>query len=372
VTRKIRVLELLPTLRVNGLSIVVGILARGLDPARFEVEVACFDELGPLTDGLERDGFRVHFFQRRPGKDLRLAWKLARLLKRGRFDVLHAHNATAFFYGTLGAMLARTPHRVFTEHDRTFPSTPMRAKAHRFLHRKLDRVVTVASYLERALVEHEGFEPGRIEVIANGLHPAPFDDAPPRDATRRALGVEPDRRVVVCVARLDVVKNHAFLLDGFRGVVARCPQALLLLVGDGPLRSDLRSQARTLGISGEVRFLGLRDDVPAVLRASDVATLTSHSEGLSMSLIESLAARLPCVATAVGGNGEVVDDGRSGFLVAPGDVNALAEKTAILLEDAALRERMGAAGRAAFDARFSATAMVARYAKLFESALTAA
>ncbi|MBI1852941.1 MAG: glycosyltransferase [Planctomycetes bacterium] len=366
--RAIRVLELLPTLRVNGLSIVVGILARGLDPNRFEVEIACFDELGPLTAALERDGFRVHFFQRRPGKDLKLAWKIARLLRRGRFDCVHAHNATAFFYGTIGAILARTPRRIFTEHDRTFPSKPALAAAHRFLHRRVDRVVTVAAYLERALVEHEGFDPRRIEVIANGLHPGPFDDAPPRADTRRALGIAEDRVVLVCVARLDEVKNHAFLLEAFRDVAARLPKALLLLVGDGPLRTDLEARCRALGLCDAVRFLGIRDDVPALLRASDAVTLTSHSEGLSMSLIEALASRLPSIATAVGGNGEIVDDGVTGFLVAAGDGRTFADRATRLLSDAPLREKMGEAARRAFDARFSGAAMVARYTSLFERA----
>jgi glycosyltransferase involved in cell wall biosynthesis len=368
VKRPIRVLELLPTLRVNGLSIVVTILARALDPSRFHVQIACFDELGPLTEGVRRDGFAVHFIARRPGKDLALAWKLARLLRRERIDLVHAHNATAFFYGTLGAILARTPVRIFTEHDRTFPSKPLLARAHRLLHRRVDRVVTVAAYLREALVRHEGFDAARIEIVPNGIHPAPFDAAAPRGRTRAALGIDADQPVVLCAARLDAVKNHALLIDAFRRVVEGRPQALLLLVGDGPLREDLEARARERGIAGAVRFLGIREDVPALLRASDVAALTSHSEGLSMALIEALAASVPCVATAVGGNGEIVEDGSSGFLVPPGDVDALAERCERLLADGELRARLGAAARRTFEERFSAPAMIARYVDIFERA----
>ncbi len=364
--RPVRVLELLPTLQVNGLSILVATLARGLDRTRFQVEIACFDELGPLTERVKQDGFPVHFLPRRPGKDFGLARKLFRLHRERRIDLVHAHNATAFFYGTLAAMLSRTPMRIFTEHDRAFPSGWRLAATHRFLHRRIDRVVTVAAYLKRALVEHEGFDPDRIEVIPNGIDPAPFDSAPPREGTRRALGLEGDRLVVACVARLDPVKNHALLIDAFRGVLERLPRSVLLLVGDGSLRPDLEARARQLGMVDSVRFLGLRDDVPAILRASDAVTLTSHSEGLSMALIEGLAASLPCVATAVGGNEEIVDEGRTGLLVPPGDPARLASSFVRLLGDEPLRARMGAAARRAFEERFSAAAMVERYTSLLE------
>jgi glycosyltransferase involved in cell wall biosynthesis len=210
----------------------------------------------------------------------------------------------------------------------------------------------------------------RFVTVANGISPAPHTR--PRDAIRAELGVEPADPTVLTIGSLTAQKAQPDLLEAFAsGSVAR-PRARLLIAGDGPRRAELEARAAALGLGSRARFLGARLDAADLLVACDVFALSSTREGLSITLLEAMRAGRPCVATRVGGNPEAVADGVTGSIVPPRDPAALGAALGRLLDDRALAETMGAAGRERFAARFTAERMVRETESLYRDALARA
>jgi L-malate glycosyltransferase len=195
-----------------------------------------------------------------------------------------------------------------------------------------------------------------------------YRSAQSKASLRGRLGLRTDRRYIICVARFHRVKDHAMLLHAFAEVAASRPDVDLLLAGDGPLRSDLERMAGELGISARVRFLGVRDDVAALLQAADVFALTSVSEAASITLLEAMGSGLPVVVTNVGGNPEIVIDGEHGYLVARGDAGAAAQRLGELLDDEARAHAMGEAGRNRVRDEFQLDRTVSEYYRRYAAA----
>jgi len=211
----------------------------------------------------------------------------------------------------------------------------------------------VAGVLAAAGVPEE-----RIRVVHSGVEPP---EIPPgaRERVRAELVIEGDRTLIGTVAALTDHKGHRYLLEAIPPVVERHPEALFLLVGEGELRGELERQAGSLGLGSQhLRFLGQREDVPAILGALDLFVLPSHMEGLGTAIVDAQMAGLPVVATRAGGIPEIVLDGVTGLLAEPRDPACLAERILTMLDDAALRARLAGAGRRRAMEHFSADAMV--------------
>jgi glycosyltransferase involved in cell wall biosynthesis len=359
---RIRVMQLLQGLAIGGIERMVLDLVFACDPGRFEAQFCTFDRQGQLADQVASRGMPLHFRRRRGGIDAGFVLWLARLLRRERITILHAHNATALFYGAAATTLAPGTRCIYTEHDRAFP-TPWRERGlHAVLSRRLHAVVTVSETLRENLVRWEAFPPAHVHVIKNGVALRPPERTP--EAMRAELGLD-GRPAAGIVARLAPVKNHALLVGAWRRVVDRVPDAVLLVVGNGTQEQQLRAQVAALGLEDSVRFLGFRLDIPEILQALDVFVLSSRSEGLSLTLLEAASVGLPIVATRVGGNAEVVRDGESGILVPSEAEGPLAEALARLLQDPGLRARMGGRGRDLYRQQFTLQAMVRGYERLY-------
>jgi L-malate glycosyltransferase len=365
--------QLLHGLRVGGAEVLAARLARQLRD-RYRFVFVCLDELGTLGEKLRVDGFPVHVLGRRPGLDWRCPLRLAGLLRRERVALVHAHQYTPFFYGAAARLLCRRPPVLFTEHGRWFPDhpRPKRILANRLLLERRDRVVGVGEAVRRALIDNEGIPASRVGVIYNGIDLAAFaNGVADRLPVRREIGAGPGDFVILQVARLDPLKDHATAVDAFAEVARRRPDARLVLVGEGPELPRIEEAIARHGLASRVRLLGLRTDVARLLRAADLFLLTSVSEGVPLTVIEAMAAGLPVVATRVGGVSEVVEDGATGLLAPPGDAAALAEKVLTLADNCGLRVQMGARGRTRAAARFSETKMLAAYEHLYEEMLGA-
>jgi glycosyltransferase involved in cell wall biosynthesis len=230
-----------------------------------------------------------------------------------------------------------------------------------------DTVISVSrASCEAALAQHL-VPAAKAVAIPNGI---PIGDFRPRsdEARRRlagTLGLAQDTALLGTVGRLHPAKDHALLLRAFAQLVTDHPQTALVIVGDGALRADLERDAHALGVADQVRFLGDRSDVKALLCAFDLFVMSSRTEGYSIALVEACAAALPIVATAVGGNPEIVEDGRNGRIVPPGDASALVAAIAGLLDDAPRREAMGEAARQWALANGSVEAMAERYQTVY-------
>jgi glycosyltransferase involved in cell wall biosynthesis len=362
------VCQVLHSLSVGGAEVLSARLARRLRD-RYSFVFACLDELGTLGEELRSEGFAVHVLGRRPGLDWRCAYRLAAWLRRERVDVIHAHQYTPFFYSLMARLLCRRPAVLFTEHGRHFPDYPRRKRmlANRVLLRRRDRVVAVGEAVRRALIANEGIPAGRVEVVYNGVNLAPFLVAAGDRATlRQEIGVGRDDLMIVQVARLDYLKDHATAVRTLGHIVRQRPDTRLVLVGEGPESDKINELVSRSGLDAHVCRLGLRKDVARLLAAADVFLLTSISEGIPLTLIEAMAAGLPVVATRVGGVEEVVEDGATGLLAPSGDDMGLAGHVLRLAEDTALAALMGERGRMRAVGLFSEDRMHVGYSEVYE------
>lgn len=363
------VCQVLHSLHVGGAEVLAAALARQL-AGQFQFVFACLDDLGPLGEELRQEGFRVEVLGRKAGWDVACARRLAALAAGCGVGLIQAHQYTPFFYTRLPVWLGRRPPVLFTEHGRFHPDRPNRRRMlfNRLFLRPCDRVVAVGRSVKQALVDNEGIPAERIDVIYNGVPLERFArDARARAQVRQELGIAPEQPVAILVARLDPIKDHATALAVAARVRQVRPDFRLLLVGDGPLRTELQTRVQAMNLAGTVQLLGLRTDVPRLLAAADLFLLTSLSEGIPVTLIEAMGAGLPVVATRVGGVPEVVVAGQTGLLAPASDPDALAAAVLELLASAALRQRLAAVGQARASSLFSQQAMHAAYARLYRA-----
>jgi L-malate glycosyltransferase len=360
----IRVGFVLHGLQVAGAEMLVVQIIERLR-GHIQPTIFCLDGIGALGEQLDPTEVDVIALDRRPGRDFRVAWRMARHVRRLGVEILHAHQYSPFFYAALAKAMSGSPVRlVFTEHGRHFPDTVSwhRRMANRFLLSHLaDSVNAVSAFSADSLAHQDGFSRSRIEVIENGVDLARFttNSVFPAD-------LDPNRRYVVNVARFHPVKDQVTLLRAFRQVAAEHSDVDLLLVGDGPLRGDLERLAHELNLDRRVHFLGVRHDVAAILHASQVFVLTSVCEGAPLTLLEAMAAGISPVVTAVGGNPEIVRDGIDGYLTPRGNAEAIAEAIEKLLDDSTIRAAMGAAAAQRVREHYAIERTVNRYRALYE------
>jgi glycosyltransferase involved in cell wall biosynthesis len=337
---------------------------------RIEPTVCCLDALGTLGADLRAQGVTVEVLDRRPGLDLGVARRLAHVLHARGVEVVHAHQYTPFFYAALAKLqLVGRPRVILTEHGRHFPdivSGRRRSLNTWALSRLADRINAVCGFSAGALASHDGFPRNRIEIIPNGVEPGDFVPALTPDAARRAAKLPERGPLIVSIARFHPVKDQATLVRGFARALAQVPDARLILAGDGPLKPELERLAGELGVADRVHFLGIRSDVPLLLQAADIFCLTSLSEAASLTVLEAMAAARPIVLTDVGGNSELVRDGREGLLVPRGDAAAVGAAIVRLLSDRGLAERLSAAAASRVRREYPLSATIGRYYALYE------
>jgi glycosyltransferase involved in cell wall biosynthesis len=268
---------------------------------------------------------------------------LARLLRRERPAVFHAHMSSpvACKWGLTAAVLARVPAVLGTVQVGAYePPNHSAYRQLRALARGVDRYLAVSGEIAAELVERLGWPEKKVEVVYNAVDvERAAVPAPP--GLRAQLGGSETRPLVLTPARLDAQKGHGVLLEA----IVEVPEALFVLAGNGPERGALEARAAELGVAERVCFLGRREDVPQLLAACDVFALPSLYEGSSLAVLEAMAAGTPIVSSAIGGTEELIEDGRSGLLVAPGDAPALAAALRRMLADSELREGMAARAR---------------------------
>ena len=371
--RPARVMHLTHDMGVGGAEQVIRQLVIGADPTRYECSVLCTDgQIGPIGADLRERGFAVDALSRRPGFDRALIRALRERLRAERVDVLHCHQYTPYSYGVLAALEARRESRVvFTEHGRFHPDRHSwkRRLINPVLARFTDEIVAISSATRDALVHHEWLPRRRIRLIYNGVTPPVRQEGVP--SVRRQLGIDEATLVLGTISRLDPIKNQAMMLDALAAVRRRQLDCVLILAGDGPERDALERRVVELGLDGAVFFTGFVSDIAAHLDAIDVFLLTSWSEGTSMTLLEAMSFAKPVIATRVGGNVEILEEGRSALLIDAGDVSALADAVGRLADDAGLQKRLGRGAQACRAERFEPQGMVAAYEALYSRLVVA-
>jgi L-malate glycosyltransferase len=367
----IRIGFVLHMMQVAGAEMLVAAIIRQLKPL-IDPVIFCLDGVGSLGESLIKEQVPVVNVGRHPGLDIRVAGRLADEINAHRCEVVHAHQYTPFFYAALAKPLVRRRyHLMFTEHGRHYPDVVSckRYWSNRILLSSFaNEVNAVCEFSAKSLNDIEGFCRKPIQIIPNGIEPDRYHLAGTREEHKACLGLDPKLRYIGCIARFHPVKGHAALLRAFADVARSRKDVELLLVGGGPLRDALERQASGLGIANRVQFLGIRNDVPAILNAVDVFTLTSISEAASLTLLEAMASSAPVVVTDVGGNGEIVRDGVEGYLVPRDDSSAIAHACLNLLENPQKAKEMGENGRIRVEQHYKLEETIEQYYQRYENA----
>jgi glycosyltransferase involved in cell wall biosynthesis len=344
-------------------------LVEHLDDHRYE-SIVCLPGDGWLNAELQARGVETMIRPQQPGLDAGWLIDLVKILRRRRVGLMHAQEFSMNTYCSAASALTGIPIVTTVQGKNYYPDRWRRRLAYRLVARQ-SRMVAVSDDIRRFLVKRVGVSEHRVTTIYNAIEPRAYrSDHSTRAVIRRELGLGEGRPVIGTVGNLYPVKGHVHLLKAMAAVVARRPDAVCLILGRGELLGPLRQTAAELGVDRNVRFLGFREDVAKILRAMDLFVLPSLSEGLSLALLEAMAAGKAVVATAVGGNPEVVLNGHTGVLVPPEDAAALADAILLLLGDPALAGGLGESGRLRVDKEFSVTAMVQRYEALYAELLS--
>ena len=359
-----QVMQVVLSLSPGGTERLVIELSKRLHGAH-GMHVCCLDAPGAWADELTALGISVTALGRRPGFSPAVGRQIARTAAMHGATVLHCHQYSPFVYGTL-ARLWRPMDVVFTEHGRFSDAPPSmkRQVANRLLSRVPSRVFSVSDDL-RVHLTREGFPERQVQVILNGIPMSATPSPAARREARMRLGLEPEHVVIGSVARLDPVKDFPTLVRAFDDVHRVLPHSRLVIIGDGPERDRLEGEIARMGLTDSVILTGLRQDVPSLLPALDIFANSSIFEGVSLTVLEAMAAAVPVVATRVGGTPEVVVDGETGRLVPARDVQAMAEALLSIATDAGTAARLAAGGRRRAERHFSIERMVDQYAAVY-------
>jgi sugar transferase (PEP-CTERM/EpsH1 system associated) len=366
------VLHVIHHLVIGGMENGLVNLINRMPASRFRHAIACIEDYSDFRSRLTRDDVEVIPLYRSKVGVWAVRRELFRLCRRLRPAIVHSRGMSGLD-ALLPTRLAGTRHHVHGEHGwdvHDLDGTASKPALLRRIHSPLiDRYVTVSKHLERYLVERVRVAPSRITQIYNGVDTERFTPLP-----RKPSGVlpahfaDPDSIVIGTVGRLQLVKDHATLVKAF-AALTRLPlgeRLRLVIVGGGPLLGELQRLVAELGVAGQTWLPGPLSDVPSVMRWCDVFVLSSLSEGISNTILEAMACGLPIVATRVGGNVELVDEGRMGELFEPGDVAALAGLLERYAADPAWRGAHAALARQRAVEVFGLQAMVDRYQAVYE------
>jgi glycosyltransferase involved in cell wall biosynthesis len=359
-------------------------IGRALDRSKFDTHLACFKRWGHFLAEVENSRLPIWEYainSLHNARTVRQQIRFARDLKRHRIQIVHTFNFYPNVFALPPAWLAGSPRVIASIRDTGVYQTPMQKRVQRMVCRLADCIVVNADAVRRWLLD-EGYAKKPIVVIHNGVDIARFQKPrPDRSRLREELRIPPEAPIVAVVSRLHELKGLDYFLEAAAMLAPRHPNVRFLIVGDrftvrdgaivqeDTYRASLEEIARRLGLGEQAVFTGFRLDVPDVLAEVAVSVLPSLSEGLSNSLLESMAAGAPTVATLVGGSGEAVIDGESGLLVPPRDAGALAASIESLLLDPERARRIGEQGRRRIAERFSLEAMTRETERLYDMVL---
>jgi len=361
-----RVLLVIDELDVGGTEQQLLELVRALPRAAYEPVVCCFRPGRKATE-IRALGVPVVHLAKRGRVDLGLVVRLVRLMRTERPDVVQTFLIGANVWGRLAALLAGVPVVIASERNVDVWEERTKRVLGLVLGRVTDRMVANADAVRDYLVGR-GADPARVVTIRNGVDVTRFDRPIDVARLRMALGLAADDQVAVVLARMEPQKGHDVVLDAAVALRDRFPRLRWLFVGGGGAETAVRDDVARRGLVDRVVFTGFRTDAADLLRAADLSILASTKEGLSNTLMESLAAGRPVVASRVGGNAEVVSSD-VGILVPPRDADALADAIGRVLGDPAAAAAMGARGRERVCREFSVSSMVARTVALYDELL---
>lgn len=385
-TDRIRILRIIARMNIGGPAIHVTTLHARLDPARFDSMLVSGTENpgeGNMLGYARTRGVEPVIVPAMRGvatfapRDVTTLARLIGIVRRFKPHIVDTHTAKAGSLGRVAARLCGVPVVVHTYHGHVLSGgyygglrTTLLRQMERGLAALTDRIIAVSHEIKKDLIELGIAAADRIAVVPLGIERDQFLQCDRvRGDLHRELNLSPDVPIVGIVGRIFPIKNHRRFLTAMAKVAAARTNARFLVVGDGVLRAEMEALARELGIGGQTVFTGWREDLDRIYADLSVLVVSSDNEGTPMSAIEAMASRVPVVATRVGGLPDLIEDGRTGFLLPASDVDGLAAAVTRLLSDAGRRIQMGEAARAS-TARFGADRLATDMDRLYRDLLS--
>jgi glycosyltransferase involved in cell wall biosynthesis len=303
---------------------------------------------------------------------VRVAQKIRNMVRDEKVDIVHTFFETSDLWGGLVSKMSGARALVSSRRDMGILRSKKHDLGYRIMNPWFDRVLTVSEQVRQFCIQKDHLAPDKVLTLYNGLE---LDNIPHTNGTsslRSSLGITPTTPVVVTVGHIRRIKGIDVLVETAAKVAREVPDAVFLVVGRNSEPAhvrELEALIEKLGVQKNVRFLGETENIHPLLKMSNVFFLPSRSEGFSNALIEAMARGLPCVATRVGGNGEAIDEGRSGFLVENEDAATAADRIVWLLRNTAQAKKMGEAGREIVETKFTAEVMMERLIALYDGLL---
>lgn len=363
-----KICHIVDTLNPGGLEKTLVTLVLGTKG--FEHHVWCLKDRGVLAGELEQANVPLKEFGFSGKLTVSAAFRLTAALKKHSFHIVHCHGLFPSIWGRIAASFAGVPVSVVHCQNLYYDVARRVRLKLRLLTGVTTRFIAVSEAVKECLVSHIGVGESKITVIYNGAPDRWPCDAAEKRRIRNELGIGDDAVAAGCVARLEEHKGHAVLVRAVSLLGSCTARMHLVIVGDGPQRNAIEGAVRSCGLEGRVTVTGYRGDARRLLEALDIYVQpTLKREGLPVALCEAAAASLPLVATNVGGNAEIVRDGRNGFLVGEGDSAVLANALSALASDAVLRKRMGEEARSTWESSFNSDRMCGSVAQLYSRLL---
>ena len=366
---KIHIAFLVHTYGFGGLENMVTNLVNHIDPNRFVSTIISFAPLQSLNNRVDLNRVQVLSLNKKGGNNPVLIYKTYLMLKKIGADIVQTHNWGTALEGILGAKLAGIPGIVHAERG-TIEDKKRNIVLQRFLWNFADQVLSVSEAHCQNVTNTIGFPHEQIKVIANGVDVTRYFPNPAKkEEVRKRLGLKKGSLYIGTVGSLRPVKNQSLLIKACKTILPYFDHVEVLIVGEGPLESQLIQEANTLGLSGKIHFAGVQPNIPDVLNALDIFVLPSRSEGMPNAVLEAMACGIPTIATSVGGSPEIIEDGISGMLIASEDEGHLTRALTELIQDDEKRRMIGSEGRKRVLSHFNLKKMVLKYQELYEALL---
>ena len=372
---KINILFIIPQLEKGGSEALVYDVASRLDRDLFKASMAYFNFYGneKFRDAFQKKGIRLYQIPKNGAADLSAMRKLARIIHKNNIHIVNAHHFVSMFYSFYACKIANHRKLVYTEHSIwEVEQVPLKWKfIGRLLSSQLDCIMGVSDDVTEALREKYHLQKENAITIRNGVDLEDRKETRDVREIRNEFDLASDTKVVMAVANFRKVKNHLFLLRGFKELLKECDNVRLFLIGQGtesdPENSegDVRSYLAEHNLQDKVILTGHRSDVQDLLSIADVFCLTSYREGLPVSLLEAMSAELPVIGTNVPGIRDVIAHGESGILIELDDCKALKDAMAELLTNEKLKYNYGQAAKKVVEKHYSIKQCVDSYQDLF-------
>lgn len=341
--KKINIVHLIPALGVGGAEKVVLNFCKKINKEKYNLIIAYWGNREELLEPIKNTGVGVIKLRLRKVISINTILRVSKLLKKVSAHLLHTYFIDADIIGFLASKISKVP-MIINIHSYPFPVKKNHCFRYRLMSLGVNRILCVSNTVKNHLVSYVGINPEKISVVYNGIDLKELSGEKTegeKKQIRKTLGIKEGCQIIGNISRLISDKGHKYLLLSIPHVLKIYPNTIFLIIGDGELKTELINLSKTLNIMDRVIFAGTRNDIPDLLSIMDIFVFPTFHEAMGISVLEAMAMGKPIIATDDAAVPEIIQNGKEGFLVHPGDPNALSEAILRLLDDQKSTQEMG-------------------------------